>query len=292
VKLWHTLLGTLTAFSVLIETSVLAQTAITIDNTTKAFQSRKLQVGSIGVSVSYSPYKLGQNTSENAKNLSYQISYKGQVEARDADLTLYVGNVSLKDLDGDQVSEVVVSSFSGGAHCCSNVKIYSWRGDRFSKTETGLLDGGGGNFQDLNGDGKQEFITSDQAFLYAFSSYAGSYPPSVIYAFRNGKLEDVTRQHPKYLRTWLQKMYKAFKAQHNRVDINGVLAGYVAQKALLGEFQQGWDFMLSNYDRTSDWGLARLGKTGKEVGRYRDFPAALKALLTQRGYIHSQSRPH
>ncbi len=290
MKLRYSLFWLLIVFSLLTGKSVQAQTEIVIDSNSKAFQSRKLQVGAIGVSVSYSPYTPDRGSAENTKNLSYQISYNGEVKVKNSDLTLYTGHVSLKDLDGDRLSEVIVSSYSGGAHCCTNLKIYSWRGDRFTETQTGLLDGDGGMFQDLNGDGRQEFLTSDNSFLYAFSSYAGSFPPSTIYEFRNGKLEEVTRQYPKYLRSRLQEMFKAYKEQRNQKDINGVIAGYVAQKALLGEFKQGWDFMLANYDRSSDWGLARYNKKGKEIGRYCDFPAALKALLIQRGYVDAKDR--
>jgi hypothetical protein len=290
MKLRYSLFWLLIVFSLLIGKSVQAQTEIVIDYNSKAFQSRKLQVGAIGVSVSYNPYTPDQGSAENAKNLIYQISYNGEVKVEKSDLTRYTGHVSLKNIDGDHIPEVIVSNFSGGAHCCTNIEIYSWRGTRFTETQTGFLDGEGGVFQDLNGDGKQEFLTSDNAFLYAFSSYAGSFPPSAIYEFRNGKLEEATRKYPKYLRSRLQEMFKVYKEQRNHSDINGVIAGYVAQKALVGDFKQGWDFMLANYDRSSDWGLARYDNKGKEIGRYRDFPAALKALLIQRGYVDAKGR--
>lgn len=290
MKLRYSLFWLLIVFSLLTGKSVQAQTEISIDSNSKAFQSRKLQVGAIGVSVSYSPYTLDQGNAENTKNLSYRIFYNDTVKVKNSVLTINAGQVSLKDLDGDRLSEVIVSSYSGGAHCCTNFKIYSWRGDRFTESQTGLLDGGGGIFQDLNGDGKQEFLTSDNAFLYAFSSYVASSPPSAIYEFRNGKLKEATRKYPKYLRSRLQEMFKAYKERHNNNEINGVMAGYVAQKALLGEVKQGWDFMLANYDRSSDSGLARYDGKGKEIGRYRDFPAALKALLIQRGYIDAKDR--
>ncbi|PSB24992.1 hypothetical protein [Stenomitos frigidus] len=86
-------------------------------------------------------------------------------------------------------------------------------------------------------------------------------------------------------------MFKAFQERRNQGERNGVLAGYVAQKALLGEFQQGWDLMLANYDRTSDWGLTRYNSEGRETGRYPNFLAALKALLIQRGYLKAQGQP-
>jgi hypothetical protein len=290
MKFRHPFSWFLIALAVFTGPSALAQTAISLDSDTKAFQSRKLQAGAIGVSVNYEPYKLGQGSSDDPQNLTYQISYKGQVKLKEGAFTLYTGEVVLKDLDGDRSSEIVVRTFSGGAHCCTSIKIYSWRGDRFVKTETGFMDGQGGTFQDLDGDGRQEILSYDNAFLYAFSSYAGSFPPSLIYTFRNGKLEDVTRKYPKPLRSQLQAMFKTFQERRHQGEINGVLAGYVAQKALLGEFKQGWDFMMANYDRTSDWGLARLDNQGREIGRHPNFPAALKALLIERGYLDAQGR--
>ncbi len=67
-------------------------------------------------------------------------------------------------------------------------------------------------------------------------------------------------------------------------EVNGILAGYVAQMILLGEYEQGWAFMLANYDRTSDWGL-EIYKDGQVVYRYPDFPTALEAFLTEQGYL-------
>ena len=125
----------------------------------------------------------------------FQIFYNGVLEINSSDFTTTIGSVSLKDLDGNAKPEVIINTFSGGAHCCTALNIYSWDGNKFIKLETGFMDGEGGTFQDLDGDGKLEFITSDNSFLYRFSSYAASFPPSQIYALRNGKLEDVTRRY-------------------------------------------------------------------------------------------------
>ena len=52
-------------------------------------------------------------------------------------------------------------------------------------------------------------------------------------------------------------MYKAFleRKDSGYNDVNGLLASYATQKILLGESQEGWNFMLAHYDRNSDWGL-------------------------------------
>lgn len=80
-------------------------------------------------------------------------------------------------------------------------------------------------------------------------------------------------------------MYQPFlQNKKENFEVNGILAGYVAQKALLGEYQQGWEFMLANYDPTSDWGLT-IYQGDQEAGKYSNFPNALKSALIKQGYL-------
>lgn len=223
--------------------------------------------------------------------MHYQILYNGVPQLTTSTLTQFTGGVFLKDLDGNGIAEVIVRIFSGGAHCCTNHTIYTRENNQFLKTETGFLDGIGGNFQDLNGDRKLEFITIDNSFFYAFSSYAGSFPPSRIYTFEDGKFENVTRRYTQHLKSRAWEMYQIFlQSKKEQYEVNGVLAGYVAQKALLGEYEQGWKFMLANYDRTSDLGLT-IYQEEREIARYPNFPTALKAFLIQQGYLDRNGKP-
>ena len=43
------------------------------------------------------------------------------------------------------------------------------------------LDGDGYSFEDILGKGYSYLVSNDNAFLYAFDSYAGSYPPIKIH---------------------------------------------------------------------------------------------------------------
>lgn len=265
----------------------LATTQLEIDYETPSFKDKELISNLVKVSVSYQHQKDFDNDSD---NLQYQIFYNNIHQIDSGVYTRYIGGVSLKDLDNNGVSEVIVKAFSGGAHCCTTLNIYTWNHNKFIKLETGYLDGEGGTFQDLDRDGKLEFISHDNSFLYTFSSYAGSFPPSRIYAFRNGRFENVTRKYIKHLKSQAWEMYQAFlQVKKEGNDVNGILAGYVAQKALLGEFHQAWEFMLANYDRTSDWGLA-IYKGDREVGKYPNFPTALKAFLIEQGYLGGDTK--
>ncbi|MFQ3616142.1 MAG: hypothetical protein SNJ57_05415 [Cyanobacteriota bacterium] len=220
--------------------------------------------------------------------VQYTLLYNGQPHLEQIQESTSYGAVSLEDLDADGIAEVIVRIYSGGAHCCTNHIIHRWQGDRFETIDTGFRDGGGGGFQDLDSDGRLEFVSFDNAFLYAFSSYAGSFPPSQIWALQDGQFVDVTRQHPAELRAIAKQMREAIQRIQaepaNENEVNGLLAGYVAQMILLGEYEQGWAFMLANYDRTSDWGL-EIYEGDQVVGQHADFPTALKAFLIERGYL-------
>lgn len=264
-----------------------AKTQIEIDYDTASFKNEKLKAGNVEVAVSYDR----KEEFDDIDNLRYQILYNGIPQLTASTYTRFTGGVFLQDLDGNGVTEVVVRTFSGGAHCCTNYTIYTRQNNQFVKTETGFLDGIGGTFQDLDKDGKVEFITIDNSFLYAFSSYAASFAPSQIYTFTNGKFNNVTRRYSQHLKSRAWEMYQAFlQSKKEQYEVNGILAGYVAQKALLGEYEEGWKFMLANYDRTSDWGLA-IYQENREIGKYPNFPTALRAFLIQQGYLDKNGKP-
>ncbi|MFW6358836.1 MAG: hypothetical protein ACOC0N_06440 [Chroococcales cyanobacterium] len=258
-----------------------SQTVLVLDNE-RRFQDEELSVDGVKVLVNYDPVDFDSGNAFGDNNLEYRLFYEGVAKLKDEAFTLYTGSVSLQDLNNDDTAEVIVKTYSGGAHCCTNFQIYSWQGEQFTRTETGPRDGGGGAFKDLDQDGVFEFITYDNSFLYAFSSYASSFPPTSILQFKNGEFIDVTRQYPQLLEDTAWEMYQAFL--NNSYEVNGILAGYVAQKILLREFEEGWNFMLANYDRSSDWGLD-IYEGNEVVGQYPDFPTALKAFLIETGYL-------
>ena len=262
------------------------QTSLEIDSDTVAFSDRILQDGPISVTVSYTPP--APKETGLGENLQYEIVYEGSQnpEATIAAATeaYNFGSLALRDLDGDGTSELVVQNYSGGAHCCTNTAVYSWQNDEFKTLETGYLNSAGGRFEDLNDDGLSEFVSADNRFLYRFSSYAGSFPPPLISTFDAGEFTDTTKQHPTMIRAGIARIEEAFAGEQPVGERNGLLAGYVAMKSLVGEYQEGWEYMLERYDAESDWGLEMRNEEGDEVGMYPDFPTALEAFLADAGY--------
>ncbi|MBK5199409.1 MAG: hypothetical protein JJE37_14205 [Methyloceanibacter sp.] len=200
-------------------------------------------------------------------------------------------SVQIAELDpGNSNPEVVVSFYTGGAHCCSDTSVVtsSPDGSTWTTIDVGEFDGGPMLATDLDGDGRYEFETRDNAFLYTFGCYACSEAPLEAIAIENGAVKNVTsegRFKPAH-QAWLKSMIENVPDE----DVNGFLAGYVGEKILLGEGKQAWDLMLAYYDKASDWGLEvcdqPLNQEGDCPGQEvkLTFPDALQRMLKENGY--------
>ncbi len=200
-------------------------------------------------------------------------------------------SVQIAELDASNpYPEVVVSFFTGGAHCCSETHVVSSNADGsvWRIVDVGELDGGPIVSVDLDGDGTYEFETRDNAFLYAFGCYACSETPLRVLGIVDGTLKDMSgeaRFRPAHA-AWLKTMILGVPDG----EVNGFLAGYVAQKIRLGEGRQAWDLMLKYYDRDSDWGLTLCDRDPNERGECPGkttkvtFPEALERMLNENGY--------
>ncbi|MGE3530115.1 MAG: hypothetical protein AB7G54_11865 [Methyloceanibacter sp.] len=202
-------------------------------------------------------------------------------------------SVQIAELDpGNPYPEIVVSFYTGGAHCCSDTRVVtsSPDGSIWTTVELGQFDGGPLLATDVDGDGRYEFMIRDNAFLYAFACYACSEAPLNLLAIDNGAIKDVTREarfRPAHAAT-LKSMIENVPEEGN--DVNGFLAGYVGEKILLGEGKQAFELMLAHYDRESDWGLETCDKPLNDDGECPGkvlrltFPQALERMLNENGY--------
>ena len=202
----------------------------------------------------------------------------------------------IAEMDGSNpYPEIVFSTFTGGAHCCNDVRIVtsSKDGAKWSTVGAGSYDGFIKGVEDADFDGVFEIVRTDNAFLYAFSSYAGSFGPQQVRRLKGGKLVEATfDQGFIYLhRERLALLKGRMNLSEPKGEKNGVLAGYVALKHLVGEGPEGWKFMLANYDKTSDTGLTNCSggydanNKCKKEQTFPDYPAALRYFLTDLGYM-------
>ncbi|HEY1630499.1 MAG TPA: hypothetical protein VGF56_04250 [Rhizomicrobium sp.] len=199
----------------------------------------------------------------------------------------YFGIARIDPRNPDPV--ILMSTYTGGAHCCDAVKLLERAGAGWRVVDIGMWDGDvlSDMPKDVDGDGVIDFVLNDNAFLYAFSSYAGSFPPPKILNVVDGKVIDVSKA-PRYRKLFLAHMEAAKKdcAGHD----NGACAGYVASAARAGLHKRAWAFMLAHYDlHSSQWPTRCKGKwvDGDCKGAERkpkDFPQALSWFLADTGY--------
>lgn len=190
--------------------------------------------------------------------------------------------------------QVIVTNYTGGAHCCTGTWILSRDADHaaWSKTKADTLDGDGYWYEDVDGDGALEMLSVDNHFLYAFDSYAGSVAPIKIAKFQNGRIEDVS-ETPAMRGRLVQDLagmeFEANKSAESWKE-NGFLAGWLASKIRLGEGDAAWKKVVANINLKSDFGPQEC-TTGQNVGdcpaeKLKTIPVlkALASFLKENGY--------
>ena len=187
--------------------------------------------------------------------------------------------------------QVFFTYYWHGAHCCTVTKIATAdKNGIWHVVDAGTQDGEGYDLMDLDGDGLVELVSPDNSFWYAFACYACSYPPTQIKKLAGIELRDVTKD--KRYREFLVERLRELEKAENDVgeDNNGYLAGWVAQRALLGELKGAWEIMLQKYNRSSDWTVEcssgePIDKCPESSIRHLSFPEALKKHLLEHGYV-------
>jgi len=94
----------------------------------------------------------------------------------------------LLDVDNDGVKEVLFYTYSGGAHCCSNVYLIELNRDKLSPMlELFLKNVEKITFKDINRDGLLEIYTYDDSYSYLGSlSFAESPFPKIVLELKDG----------------------------------------------------------------------------------------------------------
>jgi hypothetical protein len=146
--------------------------------------------------------------------------------------------IKVADLDRDGEPEVLVDTFSGGAHCCLTARLLTWNGTGYTPKDISYGDVGYA-LKDANGDGRPELVGYDPVFSGAFTAFAASAFPPQILQVEKGSTVDVTRRFPTVVRADARIRLRDLRHPKRGDDIRGVLGAYVADQYLLGKGSVG-----------------------------------------------------
>jgi len=150
--------------------------------------------------------------------------------------------VRVRDVDRDGELEVLVDTFTGGAHCCLESRFFRYV--RASRSYAGTFHSwGNGAYRAKNIDRRDgvELVSSDDRFAYAFTAFAASAFPIQIWQFEDGRFGDVTRSFPGQVELDSKGLWRLYEdVRRERTDVRGVLAAWLADECLLGRAEEGW----------------------------------------------------
>jgi len=182
--------------------------------------------------------------------------------------------LTVTDLDGDGEPEVLVDTYSGGAHCCYSDLIYRFANGTYTHINQ-LWGDVGATIKDLDANGTPELVTVADVFAYAFASYADSWLPPLVERYSAGTLTDVTSNFPAVVKADAKRILKQLpSARRQHRDLRGLVAAYVADQDTLGAKATGVAFLAKerkNHDLGSD-------------KRAKAFEKALAKFLKKYGY--------
>jgi len=92
------------------------------------------------------------------------------------------------NITGNGIPNLVVTEYSGGAHCCSIYHIFEL-GDEFREVATIDAADGGAIFTNLTANGTAAIQMSDWSYAYEFTSFAGSFAPDIILRYTDDKYQ-------------------------------------------------------------------------------------------------------
>ena len=179
--------------------------------------------------------------------------------------------LGVRELDDEGEPEVIVSTFTGGAHCCFGAVVYGYDATSHAyRVVAHDFSDSGYRLAKTDGFSRPQFLSGDDRFAYVFTSFAASSMPIQIWRYSAGDLLEVTRCFPALItadatRNWTAAVENAKTGE----PVTGVLAAYAADEYMLGAGQSA---------------IKKIMKTGfKDVTD--DYAEKLGAFLSSNGYV-------
>jgi hypothetical protein len=250
------------------------------------------------VTLSVKPYKSEPGEDLVAPEVTVSAPGRAPVTMRGAEVWPSAGHhIGVGRLDRAGNLFVELQSYTGGAHCCNEIKVAVIEPRQIRVVELGAWDGSpGGMPRDVDGDGIVDWVQQDDSFLYSFEAYAFSAAPPQIINIVNGRAEDVSARpsfRPIFQRA-LDRVRPSCLTRRRGDANNSACAAYVASAARIGQFDQAWARMSRAYNDKQQWEYP----TGCRVApdpvngcpdsatiNYGGYLPSLRAFLVDQGYI-------
>lgn len=167
------------------------------------------------------------------------------------------------DFEGNGQKTLLMTFYTGGAHCCFYMVAGKLNGTSFAVQDTLWWGDSDCEIKDIDKDGKLELSGVDVRFAYAFTSFAGSRFPIIIYQFRKGKFVEVTKNFPDLiekdikgfkdeLKDYVKKGFECPKEGDDIYvgeagEVKAILAAIVEGYFNLGSVDDGYDYVKKIY---------------------------------------------
>jgi hypothetical protein len=154
------------------------------------------------------------------------------------------------DLENDKTPELLVASYSGGAHCCETIRVWTLEPNAPRKIlEYDAGNAGGFELRDLDGNGRLELLLGDDSFA-DFDDLSDAYSPRrvplVACSGATGWI-DCTRKFPEVLRAalvgYVEQLAPFVSDDAAGRTVRGAALGVLAVSVLLDEEEAGLEII-------------------------------------------------
>jgi|GEM_PF-1394956 len=152
-----------------------------------------------------------------------------------------IAAVSCDDVTGDGAPDLLARTFSGGAHCCETVRVWSLGDKPRLVLDYAAGNAGGASARDLDGDGRAELLLGDDGLAYFDDLDYASSPSSLplVACFAGETFRDCTAEHPEALREAAARFRERLDGSPAGAGrVRGAALGFFAASLLLGQAAQ------------------------------------------------------
>lgn len=180
------------------------------------------------------------------------VIFKGEFEER-------ISDIKEVDFNNDGAKTYLIAVYTGGAHCCNILYAAKIKYDKLVFTDSLFLADSYFDIQDLDKNKKYEFTVYNMMFAYAFTNFAETRSPVMVFTVENGRFKEITKNYPSLVRSqideWQADLKEILDSNYECAEegddtfntdagsVKTILAGITADYYTLGELYKGYDLI-------------------------------------------------